>query len=256
VQLLLTRRVRRRAVVACAKKLEATQPAAFAELYSKDYSMKNVPVNDDGLPLIDGSVPASIDMKGLTWGAASSALSFLAGASSAVVDVWWQDVMAFLVKYAYVRELPQAFLDLMAADLDGPLAEDYRIYIRYEVKPVLDRIKGIVHAHYAAIEVPPLEWLLETSPAHSKGNSPNQIVDNFVAYAHAWDGVLAEWDAGRLDVLFPPCHMMPLLAMVKLNIWSKQRGETKQHELIVMSSGRKAATSTMFATFELEPASE
>ena len=246
---MLTRRLRRLAVVACAKKLEATQPAAFAELYSKDYSMRNVPVNDDGSPLFGGTVPASIDMKGLTWGAPSVNLSYFAGASSAVVDVWFQDLMA-LVKYPYVRELPQAFLDLMAADLDGPLAEDYRVYIRYEVKPALDRIQGIVHAHYAAIEAPSLEWLLETFPAHSKANSANNIVDSVVGYARAWDGVLAEWDAGRLDVLFPPCHMMPYLAMFKLNTWSKERGETKQHELIGMSSGRKAASSQFMAALE------
>ena len=254
-------RVRRHAVVACAKKLEATQPEAFAELYSKDYSMKSLEVKDDG-SIIDGPgfdpnfSPTNIDMKGLTWGAPSNVLSFVTGASPAVVDVWWQDFMAFFLKYAYVRELPQAFLDLMAADLDGPLAEDYRVYIRHEVKPVLDRIKDIMHAHYAAIEAPPQEWLVETFPAHSSRSSPNVIVDSVVCYARAWDGVLAEWDAGRLDVLFPPCHMMPFLAMLKLNTWSKQRGETKQHELIGMSSGRKAATTQALATFELEPASE
>ena len=46
-------------------------------------------------------------------------------------------------KYPCIRELLQACLDLMAADLDGPLAEDYRGYIRHEVKPALDRIKDI-----------------------------------------------------------------------------------------------------------------
>ena len=245
-----------RAVVACAKKLEMTQPEAFAELYSKDYSMQGLEVKDDGS--IDGpgfdpnSNPTNIDMKGLTWGAPTNTLSFLTGASPAVVDVWWQDVVAVMVKHPYVREQPQAFLDLMTADLDGPLAEDYRVYIRYEVKPVLDRIKDILHAHYTAIEVPSLEWLLETFPAHGKGNSPNNIVDNVVVYARAWDGVLAEWDAGRLDVLFPPCHMMPFLAMMKLNNWSKERGETKQHELIGMSSVGVGSTKMMaaFETFE------
>ena len=127
-----------RAVVACANKLEATQQEVFAELY-KDYSMKQLKINDDGSVSVDGSDPTNIDMKGLTWGAATGALSILTGASPAVVDVWMQDRTA-MRKYAYVRELPQAFLDLMAADLDGPLAEDYRVYIRHEIKPVIDRI--------------------------------------------------------------------------------------------------------------------
>ena len=234
-------------------KLEATQPAAFAELYSKDYSMKQLKANDDGSVSVDGVNPTNIDMKGLTWGATTGALSIVTGASPAVVDVWRQDFMALMGKYAYIRELPQAFLDLMAADLDGPLAADYRVYIRHEVKPVLDRIKDILRAHFAATEAPSGEWLVETFPAHSSRNSPMSIVDNVGNYARAWDGVLAEWDAGRLDVLFPPGHMMPCSAMSKLIIWSKERGETKQHELIGMSSGRKAGSTTaMMANFTFE----
>ena len=82
-----------RAVVASAKKLEVTQPAAFAELYSKDYSMKNLKVNADGSVSFEDSDPTNIDMKGLTWGAPTAVLSYLTGASPAVVDVWWQDVL-------------------------------------------------------------------------------------------------------------------------------------------------------------------
>lgn len=138
----------------------------------------------------------------------------------------------------------------MAADLDGSLAEDYRGYIRHEVKPVLDRIKDIMHAHYAAIEAPSLEWLIETFPAHGKMDSPSHFPDNTIGYGRAWDRVLAEWDAGRLDVLFPPSHMMPFLALYKFNNWSRERGEAKQHELIGMSSGRKDASTKFAAAWE------
>eukprot|EP01051_Picozoa_sp_SAG22_P011206 SAG22_NODE_1059_length_5764_cov_3.282966_4_plen_154_part_00 len=143
-------------------------------------------------------------------------------------------------KYTCVRELPQAFFDLMAADLDGSLAQDYRGYIKHEVKPALDGIKDILHAHYAAIEVPPLEWLIETFPGHGKGDSTNLFAMILAGYARAWDRVLAEWDAGRLDLLFPPGHMMPWSGLYKLNTWSREQGEAKQHELIGMSSGRMA----------------
>eukprot|EP01051_Picozoa_sp_SAG22_P011459 SAG22_NODE_1104_length_5557_cov_11.548369_7_plen_73_part_00 len=53
--------------------------------------------------------------------------------------------------------------------------------------------------------------------------------------------MLAEWDAGRLELLYPPNHMMPFLALLKFIHWSRERGETKQEELIGMSSGRKDA---------------
>mgnify|MGYP007134750371 CR=1 FL=1 len=249
------------AVAACATKLETTQPAAFAELY-KDYSMKGLGVEEDGTIHAFGHIvfDPNTDTKGRTVAAATFFTSILNGTSPAVVDIWFQDAMTILAKHPYARELPQAFLDLMAADLNGPLAADYRGYIRHEVKPVLDRISDVLQAHYAAIEAPSVEWLMETFPGHSSRNSPDNIVDNVICYTRAWDGVLAEWDAGRLDVLFPPCHMMPYLAIAKLNTWSKERGETKQHELIGMSSGKKAASTKQLAAisaaFEIEPAIE
>eukprot|EP01051_Picozoa_sp_SAG22_P006765 SAG22_NODE_454_length_10311_cov_4.304446_1_plen_590_part_00 len=238
-------RKRCRTVAAYTNKLETTQPAAFAELY-KGYSMKGLQVQDDGAVHWLGGVVAldpKIDFKGQTWGNLHYSATHFTGCSSAAVDVVFQDLMAFVVKYAYVRELPQAFFDLMAADLDGPLTHDYHGYIKHEVKPVLDSIKDLMHAHYAAIEIPPLEWLIETFPGHNKSDSPTNVVYIVVANARAWDRVLAEWDAGRLEVLFPPNHMMPFLGLHKLNTWSREQGETKQHELIGMSSGRKDASS-------------
>ena len=138
----------------------------------------------------------------------------------------------------------------MAADLNGPLAEDYRGYISHEVKPVLDRIKDVVQAHYAAIEARSVDWLIETFPGHGKADTPSSIPVSVVAYARAWDRVLAEWDAGRLDVLYPPNHMMPWLAMYKFNNWSKERGEAKQEALIGMSSGQKDASTKRHSAWE------
>ena len=76
------------------------------------------------------------------------------------------------------------------------------------------------------------------------------IPDSVVAYARAWDRVVAEWDAGRLDVLYPPNHMMPFMAMYKFNNWSKERGEAKQEALIGMSSGQKDASTKRASTWE------
>jgi hypothetical protein len=229
------------AVPAFAAKLEETQPQAFAELY-KGYSMKNLDMKADGTIHFLGRpvfVPNADGMP--TLGAATITQSLYKGASPAVVDVAVQDFMA-IAKYPYLRELPQAFFDLMAADMDGLLAGDYRHYIRHEIKPAIDRVADILHAHFAAIEAPPLEWLVEKFPGHSGFDSPNTIVDDMIGYTRAWDRVLAEWDAGRLERLFPPNHMMPWTGLGKFNTWSKERGETKQQELIGMSAGRKGAT--------------
>eukprot|EP01051_Picozoa_sp_SAG22_P001844 SAG22_NODE_76_length_22248_cov_14.352070_10_plen_221_part_00 len=215
--------------------------------------MKGLKVQDDGAVHWFGGLVAldpNMDFKGQTWGHVYQGATAFTGCSPAVVDVYLQDFMALAVKYAYVRELPQAFFDLMAADLDGLIAEDYRGYIKHEVKPALDSIKDVLHAHYAAIDLPSLEWYIETFPGHGKGDSPNQFANFLVAYARAWDRVLAEWHAGRLDVLFPPSHMMPWLGLYKLNAWSREQDEAKQHELIGMSSGRKDGSSKAHAAWK------
>eukprot|EP01052_Picozoa_sp_SAG31_P016172 SAG31_NODE_1062_length_10105_cov_11.143814_4_plen_254_part_00 len=232
------------AVNATANKLEAAQPEAFAELY-KDYSMKGLDVKADGSIHGLGQIlfVPNIDMKELTFGRSTRYPSVYTGGqtggSAAALDVTVQDFMACAVKHAYcVRELPQAFFDLMAGDLDSPLAEDYRGYIRHEVKPALDACKDTIHAHYAAIEAPPKEWMVENFPGSSPTSNSTSIATDTIVYAQAWDRVLAEWDAGRLDTLYPPSHMRPMLAVSKFITWSRQRGEIKQHELIGMSSGR------------------
>ena len=108
----------------------------------------------------------------------------------------------------------------------------------------------VLQAHSADIEAPSADWLLETFLGHGKADSPTGIPDCVAAYARAWDRVLAEWDAGQLDVLYPPNHMMPWVSMYKFNNWSKERGEAKQEALIGMSSGQKDASTKRASTWE------
>ena len=91
---------------------------------------------------------------------------------------------------------------------------------------MLDHIKVIVHTHFTPSRHPCWSGWSRLSEATAPGVLQT-IVDNVVCYTQAWDGVLAEWDAGQLDVLFPPCHMVPWSAMAKLSTWSKEQGETK-----------------------------
>eukprot|EP01052_Picozoa_sp_SAG31_P027395 SAG31_NODE_2563_length_5473_cov_6.924823_1_plen_262_part_00 len=221
---------RTRFVAACAIKLEATQPEAFTELYvDGGYAMKN------GLELMaNGAVrwggQIMIDPKeekGQTWAMPTLVRSRAAGCSARALGVSVSDTLTFAMK-PFVRELPEAFFKLMSADLDGSFADDYRGYIRYEIKPILDMIADTVYAHYAAIEIPPLEWLIEKFPGHTNVDNPSLIVSAAVAYSQAWTHVLAGWDAGRLDVLHPPSHMMPWASLGAFFLYSRERGEAKR----------------------------
>eukprot|EP01052_Picozoa_sp_SAG31_P001690 SAG31_NODE_57_length_29727_cov_12.584568_11_plen_296_part_00 len=219
-------------VAAFASKLETSHPEAFTDLYTRDgYAMKN------GLELVAGSDGAVrwagqllIDptrTMGHTWAAPTFFNSVFVGCSARAVDVSVQDGVALVTK-PFVRELPEAFFEQMAVDLDGSLAEDYRSYIRSDIKPALDLITDTLHAHFAALELPTSEWLLETFPGHTTVDSPSNIVDSLVAYSRAFGRVLAGWDAGRLDLLFPRSHMMPWASLKGYFEYSRQLGEAKR----------------------------
>eukprot|EP01052_Picozoa_sp_SAG31_P038349 SAG31_NODE_5107_length_2740_cov_4.443014_1_plen_308_part_00 len=224
---------RKRFVAACAMKVEASQPEVFTELYTRgSYAMKH------GLELVAGSdgavrfagqllVDPTNEPKGKTWAAPTIYSSRVMGCSPRALDVTWSDLMTNFSQ-PHCRELPEAFFELMAADLDGPLAEGYRGYIRCQVKPVLEMIANTVAAHYAVVEPPPIDWLIEKFPGHTKADSPNAIVDSAIAYPRAWARVLVEWDAGRIDLLYPPSHMVPAGAMYAFFEYSRQRGEAKR----------------------------
>eukprot|EP01052_Picozoa_sp_SAG31_P036403 SAG31_NODE_4538_length_3155_cov_5.869437_2_plen_213_part_00 len=203
--------------------MEAAQPEAFLENLYKNYSMKDLELKENGA--IHGLGKILFDpndnggAKGQTGGSSTFSVSWNAGGSHASLDVMFRDMIVYSRKYPFVRELPQAFFVLMGTELDGLLAEDYRGYIRHEVKPALDRMKDIIHAHWAAIEQPPLLWLMQAFPGHNETDRPSGIAHSLVSYARAWDRVLAQWDVGKLDELYPPKHMMPWLALFKLNVW-------------------------------------
>lgn len=219
--LLVYARSRIRFVAALSSKLEEAQPETFARLYHHGkYSMRGLDMNASNVVSALGAVcfdPTAA--KSPTWTAPSLGYSqFMAHTSPATVDVTNEDAFS-LFKGVYVRELPQAFFELMAADLDGSLAEDFRGYVRHELKPAMDRVTAILHDHYAAIEMPSKDWLMETFAGHVKTDSTDQIVYSFIGYTRAWNRVLMQWDAGHLDELFPHNHMMPFHGMYRILMW-------------------------------------
>eukprot|EP01052_Picozoa_sp_SAG31_P045376 SAG31_NODE_8258_length_1487_cov_1.469741_2_plen_201_part_00 len=191
-----------------ASTLAMTNPAEFAEI-SREYADSTVvEVAADGAVLLSGTViwdPSAAHKR--TFWAPTAQHSATAGHDSAVgIMINFEDIRAN-VKGPYVHELPRSFFDLLASDLEGELAHNYRGYIRNEVKPVLDHITGVLHSTYAAMELPDVQWLTETFPGSGPFDSPNQFLSDSIAYTRAWDRVLADWDSDRIGALFPPHHM-------------------------------------------------
>eukprot|EP01052_Picozoa_sp_SAG31_P007509 SAG31_NODE_358_length_17033_cov_11.747077_8_plen_311_part_00 len=225
-----------RFVAAFAHTVETSQPEAFDEMYARGgYGFKNgLTCGDDGVVSFAGQVVLDPTRpKGLTWSAPTSAISTSMGCSPRVLDVSGQDVVeAVFTSYA-ARELPEAFFELISANLDGPLANDYRAYIRHQVKPILDVVVDAALGHCAVIQAPPQEWLLEKFPGHSMVDLPHVIVDTLLSYARAFDLVLAEWDAGRQQLLFPANYMMPYGSANQYFEYARKLSEAKRACLFV-----------------------
>eukprot|EP01052_Picozoa_sp_SAG31_P014247 SAG31_NODE_877_length_11303_cov_18.744556_7_plen_190_part_00 len=140
-----------------ARNLETSQPEAFGDMYDNAYLMKSLDEAANGTITCMGQILIGDSWSTQTQTTTGSGAwqSIHVSGSNAAIDIFAQDVLTFL-KFPYVRELPEHFFEVIASDLNGDLASAYREYIRHEVKPALERIKDVVHTHYAAIEIPPL----------------------------------------------------------------------------------------------------
>ena len=160
----------------------------------------------------------------------------MAAPSAAAVMIWLADALG---KYAqpYCFELPQAILNIVAAEPAGAVAESYRRYMRTVLVPQVETAANLLTAHAATIEWPPKEWLSKQFPDLTlSGLGRGLIGEQWIAYALLWSGVLADWDeAEKFSVVRPACPM-PFAGLAQAMNWSRERGEAKQQELIGMTA--------------------
>ena len=169
-------------------------------------------------------------------------------------------------KTPYCDELPQAILDVIAAEPTGTIAHSYRRYIRTVWVPGVQHVAELLKAHSAVIEWPTIEWLAEKFPKMPWHTLPNNFFANFWnAYTVAWEYVLAEWKEAENFAVLRPAYSIPYGGLRQAIGWSRSRGEAAQRELIGMTakvevdmsffSNYEAATSPMAgaaAAFETE----
>ena len=64
----------------------------------------------------------------------------------------------FKASEPWSKLLPTVILDCIDADPTAPLAKRFRLYARHTLVPGLQRVSGLLEAHSAVVEVPPIEW--------------------------------------------------------------------------------------------------
>ena len=139
----------------------------------------------------------------------------------------------------YCDELPQAILDIVAAEPTGAIAHSYRRYIRTVWVPGVQHVAELLKAHSAVIEWPTIEWLAEKFPQIFSGNvsgSNDHFAVMWVAYAMSWGHVLAEWEEAENFAVSRPAYPIPVGGLSQAIGWSRTRGEAAQQELIGMTA--------------------
>jgi hypothetical protein len=228
--------------------MEASHPEVVAEMLALSAAM--FPVGADGKVTSarsgtlywERSVPTQLTM--------AFGSNLLAMPSAAACSVRIVDTVLTYAK-AFCDELPQAILDVVAAEPTGAIAHSYRRYIRTVWVPGVQHVAELLKAHSAVIEWPTIEWLAKKFPQIPwRGNANNLFATMWIAYAISWDRVLAEWkEAENFAVVRPTCGQPAAVAGLSQAIaWSRTRGEAAQKELIGMTAEAEVDTS-FFSTY-------
>jgi hypothetical protein len=140
-------------------------------------------------------------------------------------------------KTPYCDELPQAIIDVIAAEPTGAIAHSYRRYIHTVWVPGVQHVAELLKAHSAVIEWPTKDWLAEKFPKIAwHGVANNFFAVMWTAYTMSWGRVLAEWEEAENFAVLRPSYPIPVGGLSQAIGWSRTRGEAAQKELIGMTA--------------------
>jgi hypothetical protein len=123
-----------------------------------------------------------------------------------------------------VAEVPQAMLEYALSDTTGPFAVALRRYLREVHVPAVRTITGLIEAHAAVVEFPPMDFFKERFPGEPNWDfyGPTIFVCKWMAYTHDWEGVLKLWDEG--------VHPASLRERGSLGVWRTHHA--RAHSLV------------------------
>eukprot|EP01052_Picozoa_sp_SAG31_P010755 SAG31_NODE_597_length_13674_cov_3.402947_16_plen_296_part_00 len=153
-----------------------------------------------------------------------------AGAAIALHDAYVS------VSKPFCSELPDAILAIIGLEPTGQVAEMYRRYVCDTLMPLLRRVTEKLREYATFVELPPMEWLEKKFPDISwKVIGTTFFIQWWFAYVASTDRVLSEWSSGNFSSCRPGAPL-PYSGMVQTVLWAQQRAQTKQAELIGMTS--------------------
>ena len=141
-----------------------------------------------------------------------------------------------LLSKPYCFELPDAILAIIGAEPTGEIAAMYRSYVCHTLMPLCRRLANTLQEYSAYMELPPKDWLEKTYPEMSwRAVTNSAFLQHWYTYTLSFERILAEWSDGNFESI-RPSMAQPLGAMIRTVAWSQERAESKQAELIGMTT--------------------
>ena len=132
--------------------------------------------------------------------------------------------------------MPDAILVIIAAEPTGEIAEMYRGYVHHTLMPLFRRIATKLQEYSAYVELPTKDWLEKTYPDISWRSYTNSLFVQFLyEYTLSFERILVEWSNGSFKSVRPGMAQ-PIGAINRTLVWSRERAEAKQAELIGMTA--------------------
>jgi hypothetical protein len=214
--------------------MEASHPEVVAEMLA--FSTAMFPIGADGKATSARSGKVYWDPSPSTQLARTLEDEISALPSAAACSVRCVDAIQTLHQ-PYCDELPQAILDVIAADPTGAIAHSYRRYIRTVWVPGVQHVAELLKAHSAVIEWPTKDWLVEKFPKMAwQGMANNFFSVMWAAYTMSWGRILAEWEEAENFAVLRPSYPIPVGGLSQAIRWSQSRGEAAQTKLIGMTA--------------------
>lgn len=98
----------------------------------------------------------------------------------------------------------------------------------------------MLREYSACLDLPPKDWLLAKFPGIPKTSSSAACIHAWYCYTLSFERILSEWLEGDFGSCRPG-FAQPIGLMIQTIVWSQQRAEAKQAELIGMTSVTEVA---------------
>eukprot|EP01052_Picozoa_sp_SAG31_P003058 SAG31_NODE_114_length_24318_cov_16.787481_4_plen_409_part_00 len=138
--------------------------------------------------------------------------------------------------------LIETLLNIIKADHESKVAEEYRAFCRVQLVPPMRKIARLIEEHGMVLQLPNKDFLGTKFPGESWSLLREDFyLQGWLSRTAQWERLLSAWDAGDFSDSVPRGDgvIMPLEGLNETLMWSLEYGRAKQGELIGLTKANE-----------------